>query len=346
MENYKTLNVSQKAKRYINILKKLLPLVSFIIPFSILYSLDPNSFEATWKGRTFYLFFLWLISLETILSWEELRPEEHKLRSIRALALIIAFALPTIYVVAANYCGLNAMIVSLARKNNIMDNAGWMPLSTEYLVFTALFALTLSLNYGVNRLKDASISTLFLGMIGMIYTIDNLFPWGRFTPFQILVPTTAALAANVLTMMGYKTTLYQTNRPTFGPLTHLNVKSSNGISTGFDIAWPCSGVESLLIYTVTILLFLRKSGIPRAHRIIYFAIGAIVTYFINVLRIVTIFVISINTGGGLTKETLRFHDFYGQLYSIIWIICYPLIIMGVQFLWNEIKISRNKKKQT
>lgn len=64
-------------------------------------------------------------------------------------------------------------------------------------------------------------------------------------------------------------------------------------------------------------------------------LGVVVTYFINVLRIVTIFVIGINGG-----DWMAFHNIYGQLYSITWIVSYPLLIIGSQMLWAKIKNRR------
>ena len=59
---------------------KILPLVAFAVPLALLYLLNPmdtylnvsaqQSFELMWKGRTFQLFFIWLIALEFILGWE------------------------------------------------------------------------------------------------------------------------------------------------------------------------------------------------------------------------------------------------------------------------------------
>jgi len=343
----KILDVLQAVKRNISILIKLLPIISFITPFLILYSLYPNSFEATWKGRTYYLFFLWLVSLESILSWEKIQTNKmNKLRSIRTVAFIITLLLPTIYVVAATHCGLNAIIVDLANENNIFW-AVWMPLSMEYLVFAVLFALIILLEYGTSGLKDFSISTFFLGIIGMIYTIDNLYPYGRFTPFQILVPTTATLAANVLNLMGYQTKMSVITNPYYGWMPSLIAWNAKNplMGASFAIGWPCAGIESLLIYTITILLFLKKSAIPMKQRIMYFVIGAIITYFINILRIVTIFVISINTGGGNTPQVEQFHSFYGQLYSITWIISYPLIIIGSRAVWRRIRKLENGYKR-
>jgi len=318
-------DIVRKFKKNIQILVKLSPVFSFIVPFLILYLLYPNSFEATWKGRTYYLFFLWLVSLEIILGWEEIQTSKvDKLRSVRAFAFIITLLLPTIYVVAANFYGLNSVIEEIAEQRNI-PWANVMPLSTEYLVFAVLFTLVILLEYGTNGLRD-SISTLFLGIIGAIYTIDNIYPQGRFTPFQVFVPTTTTLAAKVLDLMGYMTRLGTSNgMPT------LIAWNSQG-AWGAKIAWPCAGIESLLIYTVIILLFLKKTAISWKHKTIYFIIGAIVTYLINILRIVTIFTIAINGG-----DYMRFHDYYGQLYSITWIISYPLLIIGSRALWSKIR---------
>jgi exosortase/archaeosortase family protein len=118
---------------------------------------------------------------------------------------------------------------------------------------------------------------------------------------------------------------------------------------GFYIDWTCSGVESLLIYSLTILLFLRKTTIPLKYRITCFAFGAVVTYFINALRIVTLFMIAIPKGMYFNPNDYdfqRFHNFYGMLYSISWILAYPLIIIGSQALWRRFRHSRINTKKT
>jgi thaumarchaeosortase len=293
----------------------------------------------TFEGRTFYLFFLWLVSLEIILNWEKNR-ETHisTLKSVRTISLITSLLLPTIYVVVANYLGLNGIIMEAVKHNNVPSAA--LPLSTEYLVFAVLFALIILLAYGKKSLMDFSISIFFLGGIGVIYTINNLYPYGQFTPFQILVPITTTLAANVLKIMGYQTSISEIRDPYYGTMPTLRVWDPNNPSKNaiFAVAWPCAGVESLIIYTVTIPLFLKKTAIPWKHWIVYFAIGAVITYVINILRIVTLFLISIN-GGNITP----FHDYYASLISITWIIFYPIIIIGSQNLWTKVKNWRNAK---
>jgi len=323
-------------------LLKVFPLIAFMIPFVILYFLYPASFELTWKGRTFYLFFIWLVVLEIILNWDRISGTKiQRLKSARALAFIAATALPVLYVLAANYWGLDTAILDFGRSINVSPNVlELLPLSTEYLVLTVLFIFSIAVYYGIDKLGNFSISTFFLSMIGMVYTIDNLYPWGRFTPFQILVPTTTMLAAGVLGLLGFGTSITYINSAEMGSLTRLEVKALSGKIQGFNIAWPCSGVESLLIYSVTILLFLKNSSIPWKHRIVYFVFGAAITYLINALRIATIFIIAINGG-----DWGVFHNYYGQLYSLFWIMSYPLIIVATRTLWGKIFTPKTGFKQ-
>jgi len=334
-------DISQIVKRNLNILTTLLPILSFVIPFLILYSLYPLSFEQIFQGRTYYLFFLWLVSLEIILNWEKVQKTKlSKLKSVRTVLFVIVLILPTLYVIAANFCGLNAMIEDYALQHlppedpELAGHARFLPLSIEYLIFAVLFCLTILVAYGIHGLVDFSISALLLGTIGVLFTINNLVPVEN-SPVQIFVPATATLAANVLNLMGYQTTMSVGTFPYYGRMPVIMVEGYP--LARFAIAWPCAGVESLLIYTVTILLFLKKTDIPWKYRIVYFVIGAVVTYFINVLRIVTVFLIAIENGPDFMANFQRFHNYYGPLYSIVWIVSYPLIILGSRALWGKIR---------
>jgi len=323
---------------------RLLPLISFIIPMAILYSLYPYSFEQTYQGRTLYLFFLWLVCLEIILDWEKLQDTKlKKWVSLRTLLLIVALVLPTIYVIAANYYGLNTLIADSVRpiipEEDMMRNlhASLVALSTEYVVFALFLCLIVWLEYGSQRLMDFLLPTLFLGTIGALFMVDNLYPYGRFWPFQMIVPATAIVAGKVLDLMGYATSYTVLSDPFYGVMPLLIVR--NYPWARFSIAWPCSGIESLLVYLITIILFLKRMAIPIWQKLVYVVIGAIVTYFINILRIVTLFMIAIQKGRTFTSsdhDFQMFHNYYGMLFSMTWIIAYPLIIIGTRVLWTKI----------
>lgn len=322
-------------KEHENTLLKLLPLAAFVVPFLWLYILHPASFEAMWKGRTFQLFFIWLIALELILSWENLQPKVGKPFSAKTLAFVTALLLPTVYVVISKHLGLNNAITEVSRQSGV---ATWdsMALSTEYLVFAALFCAIVFLQFGKKGSKDFSVPALFLGTVGVLYTIDNVYPYGRFIPFQLLVPTTATLATSALNLMGYQTSL--TTVANMSRLTATDAANPLRTAT-FDIAWPCAGIESLLIFTVVAFLFLKRMPLTWRGKAVAFTVGATVTYLINVLRIATFYPIGMDYG--VNSEQVRmFHNYYGPLYSIAWIVAYPLLILGSQMLWRKLTSTR------
>ena len=330
-------NMLSFLKAHTSTLMRLVPLLAFAVPFLWLYYLSPASFELMWKGRTFQLFFIWLIALELILDWEKLQTSKiRKLFSARTVALIAALALPMIYVFISNYWGLNAAITDLSRQSSVQ---WWdqMALATEYLVFSIFYCLITLLLFGTKGLKTFSVPLFFLVAVGTLYTIDNLYPYGQFTLFQFLVPTTTTLSSAVLNLMGYNTILTTETDALRGSLPVLTATDPNNPLryAQFGVAWPCAGIESLLIFTVVVLLFLKRMPISWKAKIGYFTVGAAVTYIINILRIVVIFMIGMDR-----QDVTQFHFYYGPLYSIAWIVTYPLIILGTQSLWRKLNRSR------
>jgi thaumarchaeosortase len=319
---------------------KILPLVAFTFPLALLFLLNPidpflklsaqDSFQLMWKGRTFQLFFVWLVALELILGWENIKLKITKHNKVEILVILL---LPSLYLTAENYLGLNNVIVNWAALNGIAFSDS-MPLAFEYLVFSFFFCLMIFAAFGRKGLKDFILPALFVGLVGFLYTIDNVFPYGQFTPFQLLVPTTSILAAGVLGSMGYSTISgLENGMPT------LQVSGSLG-TTKFAIAWPCAGIESLLIFTAVALLFLKRMPISWRAKIGLFAFGAAITYLINVMRIATIFIIGMQYGA-TSNQVQMFHFYYGPLYAMAWIISYPLIVLASHTLWKKIRKPRS-----
>jgi exosortase/archaeosortase family protein len=139
--------------------------------------------------------------------------------------------------------------------------------------------------------------------------------------------------------MGYNTVLTTQTDSLRGTLPLLTATDpSNPARTAtFAVAWPCAGIESLLIFTVVTLLFLKRMSLSWKARVGYFAVGAAVTYIINILRIVAIFLIGMDG-----QDITDFHFYYGPLYSIAWIVAYPLIILVSQSLWHKLKNRRTR----
>jgi thaumarchaeosortase len=329
-----------KVARYSGFLLKILPLLAFATPLAALYLLNPfdmylnvsvqESFELMWKGRTFQMFFLWLIALEFILSWETIQTKFTLKKKAHIAVYALVLLLPSLYLVL-EFGGLNAAIAGVSTQSGVAF-ADSMPLAVEYLVFAALFCLVAFVAFGKKGLTGFALPALFAALVGVLYIIDNIFPYGEFTPFQLLVPTTASLAAGVLGLMG--NTVVSGFEATSGMPT-LDVSGSLG-QAKFAIAWPCAGIESLLIFTAVALLFLKGMKISWKAKIGFFALGAAVTYLINILRIATIFIIGMQYGVN-SIEVQNFHFYYGPLYAMTWIVAYPLLILGLTMAWQKFR---------
>ena len=295
-------------------------------------------FDYTWIGRLFLLFFLWLFVLEHILNLEkpskkdlETKPRSH----FKVLAIFICALIPLFYIFSVNFLGLDQTVIKVGEmlrgeywRTNFSDwkhilRAAW-PLSLEYLVFTFSFLATIILAYGKAGLKAFSITLTLIGGMGIVYLIDTFYPYAVFTPFQILALPTAAFAATLLEIMGYQFILSFSSALESTPIIRTY---SGGEMVSISIAWPCAGVHTLFLYALIILLMFKRSDIPRFRKIIYFVIGAIGTYSVNVLRIVIYFIIRVNQG--LTAAQ-TFHDTYGELLFIGWILIYIMLIILIQ----------------
>jgi thaumarchaeosortase len=324
-------------------LLKVLPLAAFMVPMAAVYLANPfdaglnvsaqASFELMWKGRTFQLFFIWLISLELILGWENIALKNNLQNKTRLALFVAALVLPSLYVLL-EFLGLNNALAAWCSQSGVAFS-GSMPLAIEYLAFSAMLLLLTLIGYGKKGLADFALPAIFVALVGVIYTIDNMFPYGQFTPFQLLVPTTASLAGGVLGWMGYSVVAgveALTGMPT------LAVTGAAGSAT-FAIAWPCAGIESLLIFTAVALLFLKRMNLSLKAKAGFFVLGAAVTYLINILRIAQIFILGMQYGE-YSAQVDAFHYYYGPLYAMAWIIAYPLILMAATLGWQKFKRPR------
>lgn len=311
-------------------------------------------FDYTWKGRLFLLFFVWLFVLESFLSLDAMKEanlkNEHRNR-LKTLIILACAAIPLIYIIAVNFLGLDQPIIQAGdwlrgdywRAHwQYWENSlhGDWPLSLEYVVFTGSFLATVLLAYGKKGLKLFALSAGLVAGIAIFYMIDTMYPATGFAPFQALALPTAACAAVVLQTIGIPFTMAYI--PAYGSAPIISV-TANGASIPTTIAWPCAGVHSLFLYTIITLLLFKKSDISGVRQAIYFVVGAAATYFVNVLRIVSYFVILLNQG---QEQALIFHNVYGELYFFSFILVYIVLIVAIQKyrVVERIRAIRFRKK--
>jgi thaumarchaeosortase len=293
------------------------------------------TFDLTWKGRMFYTFFAWFMIIETAFGWEKLVERIPRRRVLMAASLGCAL-IPTLYVLGVNFGGLDLAVlkagynIGIPNVNVTNDPSDFLhyqwPLSVEYTVFFVFFLAALLLAYKPRGLKIFSISLAFFGAITVAYMLDTIFPFGVFRPLQEMVLPTAACAAALFDILGYTVNLTYPVKLGDSLLPCLTV-GIGGKSTNVLIAWACSGVYSLLLYVLIILLFFRKANISGFRKVLYFFIGLFGAFVANVLRIYALLVISLQQGQAAGME---FHNTYGELFGFVWIFAFIMLIVCIE----------------
>lgn len=189
--------------------------------------------------------------------------------------------------------------------------------------------------YKIEGLKIFSISTFFLGATSCFYMIDTFYPFGTLDALQGFVPALTSLVVSILNWMGYKAWM-RPERPL-----GMSLFSIEGLRDPVAIAWGCAGIQSFFIYTFVILLFIKGAAISLTRKIIYFTIGAVGTFLVNLIRIVSICIIGVHVG----PDALRmFHEYYGELYFIAWITIYLTLILYGHKIWTKMSAFGFKLK--
>lgn len=293
---------------------------------------DEFAFELTWKGRLFLLVFVWLFVIESAMDWKKFGDEKPKNRYLMIASLICAL-IPLIYVVSVQFLGLDLTVLSIGRDVFGIGVAGsanesleflsyqW-PVSCEYIVFTVFFSISILLAYKLKGLKTLSISLILLAGMGFAYLFDTIFPFGVFRPLAAFAVPTAAVAAALFDLLGYSVMLVYPIHTANSALPSLTVHAGREHAT-VAIAWACAGVQSLLLYTLIILVFFKKSDFSAFRKLAYFIIGAFGTFFVNVFRVYSIVMVMLTEGQAAGMD---YHDIYGELYAVIWILMYILLI--------------------
>jgi len=322
-------------------LKNLIPPLSFVPAILILAFFNPDSFQLTWKGRAPLVIFLWLLTLELAMTWKKLPIASRPPGWLKVFSISIVAALPTAFVLLKNLTSLNAVLIELGGSLGAGLYGTWFlnyswPLSLEYVFFAAFLTLSLALVYKIKALKLFSISIFFIVATAVFYLLDTFYPYSTITALQALVPATTYATTRFLEMLGY-TAIVTQSRIYIGALniyqpvpilTVLSFQYNPPLQFPVAVFWPSSGIHSLVIYSFTILLFLKGTTFSLLRKSILVIIGAVGTFFVNVLRIASICLIGLYSPPGSGTAEL-FHTYFGELYFIAWILIYPLAIIYV-----------------
>jgi thaumarchaeosortase len=237
-------------------------------------------------------------------------------------------AMPTVVVLAVSFSGLHDAIIALGKMLGVpyvtfgtwFIDVSW-PISCEYLIFTTLYTMNLLIIYGVENLKRFLISTFFMWSTTSFFILNTFAPYGTIVVLQAFVPITTNAVAYVLNGFGIHTTTSAMINGR-GPGMLLSIMGEGGTYTAM-VYWPSAGIQSLIIYTGIMLLFIKDTRYSLRRKATYFIIGALGTFIVNICRIVTIMIIGLRIG---RLEASVFHDYYGELFFIAWMAVYFVAI--------------------
>ncbi|MEM2856578.1 MAG: thaumarchaeosortase [Candidatus Nitrosocaldaceae archaeon] len=286
-------------------------LVILLLISPILYTLiiAPETFNMSWnEGRGGFLFALAFIIAELI-------GLKHNIERNR-LYLTLPFLLLTIaYFTSLDY-GFRDYIKNSASNYNIhlVDSWVWM---WDFIILAIFMVSSLSIIFGSKWIRIAPASPIYLIGSAIILSLDAFFPYDTLGPLQFIVPYVLKIDEWIINTLDLGDAHARSN---------ILVLNGEKGSMALQVFWPSAGVHSMIIYTLVMLAFLLRMNIARKSKLIYFVIGAVGTFTVNMIRIfaLSLFVLKISANPVAFEE---FHSVAGEIMFLPWLAVYLLLVM-------------------
>jgi thaumarchaeosortase len=339
------------------------PLLFMIFPILYLMVIDPVSFTLVWfvgqqVGRGALVFVFFLVAWDFNDSRKVLTATHDKKRYV-ALAVILVALLVYYYFRVFN--GFFERPPIDPRTGTPMDTAfttfvrvyvtsrlGVSQESTlsfllamDFVFYAAYCLVTTALLYSVRSIRLMALPVIYLIGLGILDTMDAYFPEDSLAFLQVWVYLIWNVVVFLLSLMGFHTNVTPATAPLNEPslILHGNQLFLWGFKgyVGLAIYWPSSGVVSMIIYSLVIVVLMVKLDAPRSRKVVYAIIGAVGTYFVNVIRI-TLIVLYITY---VSSNFEAFHASIGEVLFIAWIFIYLLAVIHYE---NRHNPSQKKLK--
>jgi thaumarchaeosortase len=283
-----------------------------LAPLLYALALDPLSFTMGFnQGRGGFLLASMLLLLEYFYSKRSLERSFGKVKVI-PLAALLGSALA--YFTAAIFFDLHVWLWSLGEAwlgISLLHSWIWL---FDYLVYTAYTALAITLVFGARGLRHLSTGVIYLGGMCVVLALDTFFPFDTLGGLQCVVPLMLGIDQFLLKSLGVSAAVEG------------NAISMHGAQgpAALAVFWPSAGVHSIIIYSLVMLALLTKvRGLSRARGALYFAFGALGTFFVNVLRVFLLSCYLVLVGASGFES---FHAIAGEALFLPWILGYTLLV--------------------
>lgn len=321
-----------KAKKHLKDADILLILSA--LPVLVLFALAPYTFELSWAGfgklgRGGLFFVIFFLGFE-ILDFRNVgRFATSRLRRLTAIGMVAAAIL------YFGWLGVGTILVNfiywigkgLGASGTVSNS--WL-MAMDYLTFTIyLTALTIVL-FSFRALRSVVTPiVLALGML-LFYLLDAFFPYGEIGPLQFW-------ANFIVGGVGLLSRLF--GLPIYGFQNYLTIEGTKGFFR-LAVYWPSVGVQSMIIYSLVMIVVAAKLQAPLIRKLVYIIVGVCGTISLNVVRIFTIayYGYAYATTG---QQLDAFHNSIGEVLFPIWIAVYLVVILQIE---NTISL-RAKHKQ-
>jgi thaumarchaeosortase len=343
------------------------PLLFIIFPIVYLIVIDPVSFTLVWfvgqqVGRGALVFVFFLVAWDFNDSRKLFRATRDKRKYI-LLGVILAALLIYYYfrvfngfferppIDPATGTPMDTAFTTYVRVY-VTSQLGVSQKSTlsfllamDFVLYALYCLMATALLYSVRSIRLMTLPVIYLVGLGILDTMDAYFPENSLAFLQVWVYLIWNVVVFLLSLIGFHTNV----DPAIAPL---NVPSlilrGNQLFlwgykgyVGLAIYWPSSGVVSMIIYSLVIVVLMVKLDAPRTRKVIYAVIGAVGTYFVNVIRI-TLIVIYITY---VSSSFEAFHASIGEVLFIAWIFIYLLAVIHYEnhHPLNQPKPTRTKQ---
>jgi thaumarchaeosortase len=331
------------------------PLLVIILPIFFLMLADPNSFSFIWfwqreVGRAGFVFIFFLVAWDFHDSRKKFKITKSKWRYVLAgvaLAALLVYYSESIF----NTDTIRVFVTSQLGVSQ--DSTLSFLLGAEFVLY-AFYCLAITAILYSPRATALMITPVIYSLgSGVLDFMDAYFPQDSLAFLQIWVYVIWNVVVFLLGALGYHTNVNPTGGTVSPPSVlllgnRLYLWGYRGFMT-FAIFWPSSGVVSMIVYSLVIVVLMVKLDASRKRKAIYAILGAAGTYFVNVIRI-TLIVLYV-TYISLDVET--FHQSIGEVLFIVWIFVYLLLVIHMEntryrepAVRTQSKIPRRSRKRT
>jgi thaumarchaeosortase len=328
-----------------------IPLLILVFPVIFLIVIDPASFSLVWfwgrqVGRAGFVFLFFLVAWD----WHDSRQmmKATKARWRYALAVLLLFLILIYYWErVVNVPLTDYLRVYVTSHLGVSQNS---PLSfllaMDYFAYAVFCLAVTAILYSPAAILRMATPVIYVAGSGVLDMMDAFFPEDSLAFLQIWVYLIWDVVVFLLGFMGFNTA----PDPLHGQISipSLLLQGNRLYLWGFKgpmtlaIFWPSSGVVSMIVYSLVILVLMVKLEAPRKRKLVYAIVGAAGTYFVNVIRITSI-VLYVTY---ISLDVEAFHQSIGEVLFICWIFIYLLLVLRVENRYAATRATKSGVRKT